>query len=376
MLNNLPGILALSVSISLINVSPIPAIVAQNSDIAWQKLADTAVADGLPGVSIAIYVPKSPLIVIVSGNSDIEPRTRLTPTDLSRIASVSKMYIATVIMQLVQEKKITPSDRVSQYLSAADVSHIANLKTATIGQLLSHTSGIFDYYNDGNFGADRPDQYNFTIEESLHYAWDQPALFSPGAQYSYSDTNTLLLALVIEKVTGKPFAQEVRSRILTPLKLAHTFTEIFEPTPQAVIHGYDFDKRGNATDYFQMQGAGLPDGGIITTPTDMVNFFKGLLVDGKLLQPATLAQMLKPRADTGDGVSIGYHIFMQSLSNGDTQYWHDGEISGYQAELFFSEKTGVIIAAWANGTGKTQDDTFNTMFNALQDDVIQRETIK
>jgi D-alanyl-D-alanine carboxypeptidase len=349
----------------------LPVTAAPNAQTAVQKLADQAVADGLPGVSIAVYVPKSPLIVAVAGKSDIRADTDLIPTDLSRIASISKMYVATVIMQLIETGKITAADRIGQYLNADDARHIANVKTATIGQVLSHTSGIFDYYNDADFGADKPDQYNFTIEEALHYAWDQPALFAPGKKYSYSDSNTLLLALVIEKVTGNSFAQEVRSRILTPLKLDHTFTEIFEPTPQLTIHGYDFDKNGRSTDYFLMQGAGLPDGGIITTPTDMVSFFKGLLVDGKLLQPATLAEMLKPRADAGDGSAIGYHIFVQPMPNGDTWYSHSGGIAGYQAELLFSKKTGVIVALWANGTGKNQDNAFDILYTALQSQFIQ-----
>jgi hypothetical protein len=113
-----------------------------------------------------------------------------------------------------------------------------------------------------------------------------------------------------------------------------------------------------------MQGAGLPDGGIVTTPSDMVTFFRGLLVDGTLLKPATLKEMLTPRLDTGDSVSIGYHIFMQ----GDAQnrvYWHDGYIDGYQAWLSHGMGTNITIAVWANGTGKKQDQAFSTLTDAV-----------
>jgi D-alanyl-D-alanine carboxypeptidase len=349
--------------LSVVIMSTLRPAAASSPKDALQKLADAAVDAGLPGVSIAVYAPDTGMMLVVAGYSDLNAKTPLVTTDLSRIASTSKMYVATVIMQLVEEGKIPVGDKIAKYLNPDDVKHIANADSVTIADVLTHSSGIADYYNDSNFGQDKPEQLDFTIEEALHYAWDMPALFAPGEKYSYSDTNTVLLAVVIEKVTGQNFAQVVRNRIITPLHLTHTYTEIFEPVPVSIVHGYSFSDGGKPDDTIKMQGAGLPDGGIITTTEDMVTFFRALLVDGKLLKPATLADMLKPRFDA-EGSRIGYHIFMDG--NPPRVYYHDGYIDGYQAWLSHDVQDGVTVAVWANGTGEDQDAAFGNLIDAVQ----------
>ena len=319
-----------------------------------QAAADKAVTDGLPGVSIAVRDSKGDFTLVVAGKSDLKANTPLTTTDISRIASASKVFVGTVVLQLIQEKKIALTDPIANYIRAENAHHIANADRATIAQLLTHSSGIFDYY-DQDFGLDVPSKMDFTIDEALKYAWDKPALFEPGAKYSYSNTDTLLLGEMIEQVTGMGVAQAIRTRILTPLNLKNTYTEVFETVPVKIIRGYAFDKKGNSTEIGdKYPGGGLPDGGIVTTPKDMVIFMHALFAEGKLLDTPTLQAMITPQVPTDDGGSIGYHIFIDDSAHGK-MYSHDGGIDGYSSIMMYFPDSDVTIALWTNGSGRKAD---------------------
>jgi len=335
-----------------------------------QALADKAIAGGLVGVSIAVYKPNLGVVLAAAGESDKEAGTKLTTTDIARIASCSKVWVGAVVMQLIQEGKIAPTDKVARYLPEDEVKRIANADTATVGQLLSHTSGIVDYYNDSDFGTDVPDKTDFTIPEALRYIWDKPAVFEPGARYSYSNTNTVLLALLIENVTGHPFYEELRSRIYTPLGLKHTYVEMFEPVPVKIVRGYEFSgKRDFTVTGDRYQGRGLPDGAIVTSPEDMALFMRGLFGDDKLLSKVTVQQMVTPVADTDDGSKVGFHIFITRTDFGN-RYEHDGAIDGYRAEEMFYPGSGTAIAYWTNSGGRTQDDVFDGLQQAITNVVL------
>jgi D-alanyl-D-alanine carboxypeptidase len=304
-------------------------------------------------------------VLVVAGVSDLKTGAKLKTTDIARVASSSKVWIGAVVMQLIQEGRVSPSDKIAQYISRDEVKNIANAKTATIAQLLSHTSGIIDYYNDTDFGSDVPDKMDFTLEEALKYAWNQPAEFKPGARYSYSNSNTVLLAQMIETVTGQPFAKVLRSRIFTPLGLKHTFVEVFEPVPARIVRGYEFYSDGSTDEIGdKYQGGGLPDGALVTTPEDMALFMRALFADGKLLDRATLKQMTTPAAAVEDGQTVGYHIFITETDHGK-RYEHDGAVVGYRAQEMYYPASGITIAIWTN-TGDEQDETFS----ALEDDIV------
>jgi D-alanyl-D-alanine carboxypeptidase len=325
-----------------------------------QALANTAVAAGAPGVSIAVHHPRDGLILVTAGKSDLTAGTALTPTDVSRIASVSKVFVGVVVMQLVQEKKVALTDRIARYIAADHAAHIANANRATIRELLTHTSGIVDYYDD-DFGADDPRKLDFTIDEALKYAWDKEADFATGARYSYSNTNTLLLAIMIEKVTGTTVAQAIRTRLLAPLNLTHTYTEVFERVPVKIVRGYVFDGPGRPKEIGnKYPGGGLPDGGLVTTPENMVRFLRALLVERTLLQPAVLQQMLTPAARRDEDDWAGSHIFVVTTAHGK-KYIHNGAIAGYNAEMLHYPDAGVTMAYWINGSGGKADRAWENL---------------
>jgi D-alanyl-D-alanine carboxypeptidase len=326
-----------------------------------QKRLEQALTDGLIGVSLAISTPTDGLILATAGVSDRKTKTNLTPTDFSRIASCSKVWVGVAILQLVDEGKLKLSDPIGIYLHPQNVQQIANANSATVQQILTHTSGIPDYYNKPGFGVDVPTKMDFTIDEALRYIWGDPADFAPGAQFEYSNSNTLLLAQAIETITGKPYATVLRTRIFDPLGLNHTFIEVFEPLPRKIVRGYDFfnDEAGQEVGD-KYQGGGLPDGGVVTSPADMVKFMQGLFVDGKLLRPETLALLVTPTVKAEENIQMGLHIFINPTRDG-VRYEHDGLIDGYLAIQMHYPDTKISVALWTNSGGAAQELSFENL---------------
>jgi D-alanyl-D-alanine carboxypeptidase len=333
---------------------PAPARPQASLKTRLQALADATVAAGAPGVSIAVHRPGDGLVLVTAGKSDLTAGTALAPTDGARIGSVSKVFVGVVVMQLVQEGKVALGDRIARYIAADHAGRIANADRATVRELLTHTSGIVNYYDD-DFGADLPGKLDFTVDEALKYAWDAAAEFEPGERYEYSNTNTLLLGAMIERVTGGTVAQAIRTRVLRPLKLTRTYTEGFEPAPVRAARGYVLDDPDGPREIGDTYpGAGLPDGGLVATPENMVRFLRGLLVERTLLQPAVLQQMLTPAVSRMKDDWAGCHIFVVTTPRG-RKYTHDGTLPGFSAEMAHYPDAGVTMAYWINGSGGRAD---------------------
>ncbi len=180
--------------------------------------------DGPPGILLMVK-SRDLSLQLSTGIADIATQEKATTGDAWRIASVTKLVTASIIMQLIQEHQIRLDDRLSAYLPnsvrlASDIS---------IRQLLNNTSGIPDYlaaphvplnvsarHLSANLVRQRPTPRLLTDARS------QRRRFAPGSQYDYSNTNYLLLGLIIEKVTGRSFQGAVRDRIIAPLKLMRT----------------------------------------------------------------------------------------------------------------------------------------------------------
>jgi D-alanyl-D-alanine carboxypeptidase len=156
----------------------------------------------------------------------------------------------------------------------------------------------------------------------------------------------------------------MRARLFEPLGLKHTFVEVFEPVPVKIVRGYVFEGADVREIGDKYQGGGLPDGGIVTTPEDMVKFMRALFVDWKLLDTATMTLMLTPVADAGDGSQVGYQIFITKTRN-STRYEHDGSIDGYNAIEMHYPESNITIAMWTNGDGGEQDTIFANFQDAV-----------
>lgn len=252
-------------------------------------------------------------------------------------ASVSKTITAVLVLQLAEEKRIHLDSAVGHYLDRRMVEKLVRINgkpvghTITIRQLLNHTSGLADYLFDDNRFMLRltlfpgksyvPEQH---LRRYVRHRLHRKTKTAPGTAFHYADTNYLLLALLVEKITGNTFENALHNRIAVPLQLQNTFTDNHDSAYRNMMHQYH-----NRRDITQKLHPSVESGGggLITTTEDLAAFMKALF-NGKLLQPETLAEMTRCNtADYGLGL-MRMKIPMSYIRAGATDtliaYGHDG----------------------------------------------------
>jgi D-alanyl-D-alanine carboxypeptidase len=321
-----------------------------------QMLLTESEEQQLPGIVMYITTPRGVWKDAV-GLADYENKVVLQPTAHFRIASITKTFVAVTILKLVEEKKLGLNDPISRRLPPDIISSFDG--DLTIRQLLNHTSGLADYWDDEFESAcEAEPSHLWTTEEALTYAYDQPSQSEAGEDYSYySNTNYLLLELIVKHVTGKPLAQEIRRLILKPLNLNDTFMEIQEKGE--LVQGYeDLDEDGkmeNITRTHINQGLGLGDGGLISSAQDLAKFLKALLVDKTLLSPVSQREMLSFVEDSeGDG-EYGLGIGRWETTGATKMLGHTGSTTGFTSEMYYLPREKVTVILLINRGGESVD---------------------
>lgn len=198
-----------------------------------QAQVDEAVAHGFSGAIVYVdQAGKSPALY-TAGWHDRKKKIPAKPNALFKIASISKLYVAVAITKLAHAKRLSLDKTVADYFPEL-VGRIEHAERITIRMLVQHKSGIPNYTNVHNYWA-APKETN---AEKLELILDQPASFSPGQGYEYSNTNYLLLSELMDKVLGYDHFQFIREEILVPLNLNHTFSSLDEVNMNNVMSGY------------------------------------------------------------------------------------------------------------------------------------------
>jgi len=284
---------------------------------------------------------------LASGLGRIEPPAPMRGHDRTRIGGMTKSFTATVVLQLVAEGRLRLGDRVERWLPGV----LANGDAVTLRQLLNHTSGVFNYTADPRVLAPyEAGDLTHVVDPAfaLLVAVEHGPQFEPGTQLDYSNTNTLLLAMVVERVTGRPFADELRSRIFVPLGLRHTSYETASEISGPHTHGYvgspdaPFDVTALSPTLFG------PAGAILSNADDVARFYRALL-GGRLLPDEQLRAMrtIDPVATGGLpdagilGGGWGLGLLREQFPCG-TAWGHDAENPGY------------MTAAWNSRNGDRQ----------------------
>ncbi|WP_053643525.1 serine hydrolase domain-containing protein [Streptomyces sp. XY431] len=251
-----------------------------------------------------------------------------------RIGSVTKTFAATVVLQLVGERRIGLDDPVERHLPGL----VPNGAAITVRQLLNHTSGIYSFTDDPRFateGEEALDRWltvgrwtTYRPVEVVRIATAQPPYSAPGAAWHYSNTNYVLLGMIIEHVTGRGWDEEIERRIVRPLGLRGTSmpgTSPVVPGPHA--HGYVERPSGGPADVtLQNPSAYGAAGAGISTTRDLARFNAALL-DGRLLRPAELAAMKQQVATGGDNT---YGLGLSRYPTACGEFWGlTGGIAGY-----------------------------------------------
>ena len=362
------------VKASLATVAHLAVVVGQNSlEAELQKMLDKAVTGSTtqtPG-AVLLLSTASAQYAVASGKSNVSSDTAMKATDMLRIASMTKTFLSTVILKLSEEGKLNLDDTVAKHLPET-AAKIANGQTATIRQLLNMTSGIFEYYDNPDYlkaVETRPARQAWTPEEVIAYTYGQSAYFSPGTQFKYTNSNYILLEMIVNKVSSATLASEMRRIIFTPLGMYNTFMEMAETRAGGfgglLVRGYDTTKNPAADITEQNDSLGLGDGGLISDAQGIDTFLRALFKQKTLLNDNSLAQM-KTIGIAGKDYGLGLEIKISS--DYGTNWGHSGKSAGFQGEMrYFPDKdtTFVILTNEENSDSTIIDDVFKGSMNLL-----------
>ncbi|MGW8729920.1 serine hydrolase domain-containing protein [Streptomyces sp. NPDC055808] len=331
-------------------VSALPSVAAsaapRPAGTVWslQRDADAVRDAGVTGVAVRLETPGGTLTAR-SGVGDVDARRPVPMDGYLRLGSTTKTFVATVVLQLVGEKRISLDQRVEQLLPGVVSGAGNDGRTITVRDLLRHTSGLPEYVSDvlpeptaESYFANRWRGYKPAelVSLAMRHAPDFPA----GTQWAYSNTNYVLAGMIIEKVTGRTWEQQVHDRILRPLGLRHTDTPGTDPVlpfPHAANY-QQFTVNGPLVDTtvpYRPFDSGA-DGSMTGTARDLNRFFSALAA-GELLKPAELAAMRTTVAmpdDSGhpQGTRDGLGVFFNPLSCGGGYLGHGGNGFGYEVQ--------------------------------------------
>lgn len=317
----------------LLFIVPTMAIHAQD-DVQSQLdsfIAEIAPKDG-PAVSARITIGDKTWAA-AGGLVDTSQAEAATPDGHFRIGSVSKTWLAVVVMQLVEKGTLSLDDPVTKWLSDDLTSKIANADQATIRQLVTMTSGIPEYLNNDFYTAVGKDTtHTWTAEEVLPYAYNLPASFAPGEGYEYCNTNYILLQLIVEAATKKPMHELMRDQIFTPLKLENTYVQVQEKGAPTVHSYEDFNGDGQLDDVTDINdGAGLGDGALISTTADLTTFYQGVFAHHTILSEKSVQEMI----DVGKNENE-YGIGLEVVEgNNGLQVGHTGSVLGFTSAAYY-----------------------------------------
>ncbi|MEU6424282.1 serine hydrolase domain-containing protein [Microbispora sp. NPDC046973] len=322
-----------------------------------QKIIEEMVDSGFVGVSLRVHDERGEW----AGSAGVRELGEAAEPPINghvRIGSNTKTFIATVVLQLVAEGKIGLDTPVTDYLPEFGLD-----ERITVRMLLQHTSGVFnftgEYFEDGTFVPGIPSttagkewvDNRFTTyrpEELVRLALSKPARFEPGTDWSYSNTNYVLARLLIEKVTGRPVAEEMRRLILGPLGLSGTIqptTETDIPEPHAhAYYRYEKDGQSQTVDVTRHNPSWISSGGDMISTTQDLHTFISALCGGKLLPAELLAEMRTPESKAGYGLGV----FVQQAPGGGTVITHNGGMAGHAALMYSTPDGGTTLTAALN----------------------------
>jgi D-alanyl-D-alanine carboxypeptidase len=323
--------------------------------------------NAIPGVVVMIESRDKGNWSSMFGTQEIGKDVPMSIDDYFRIGSNTKTMTSTVILQLVQESRLSLDDPISKYRP-----DVPNGEHITIAQLSEMRSGLYSYTFDKAFNEtlDRDPQKAWAPDELLSIAFSHPPDFPPGQKYEYSNTNIILLGTVIEKLTGMPASEAFRKRIFEPLGLKHTSlpvaTDALIPDPHP--QGYQFGTNVEDINSYAVPPAQLPAalngtlkpinntnanpswawaaGGAISTASDLTTYVK-VLVDGGLLDAATQKLRLdsvKPITAAGPLPAYGLGI----VEFAPNVFGHDGQIPGYSTFMVHDAKAGNTVIIGTN----------------------------
>ncbi|MFE0421481.1 serine hydrolase domain-containing protein, partial [Streptomyces sp. NPDC058953] len=288
-----------------------------------------------------------------------------------RVASITKTFVATVLLQLEDEGKLSLDDTVEKWLPGVVRGNGHDGRKITVRQLLNHTSGIYNYTDDPAFARKYlhegflKHRYD-TVPPAYHIkvAMAHPPNFEPGKSFRYSNTGYVLAGLIIEKASGTSYEQQVRERIINPLKLRATHNpgnthHMPQPSSRAYSKLTPDPTATKVHDVTVMNGSqGWADGDIISSAADLNRFYKAL-IRGELLSPKQLTAM---KTTGPEGYGLG--LFKTETTCGTTLWGHSGGAAGSLSDALTTEDGSRQLAFNANGDYDVTPASFQRVVEA------------
>ncbi|MBP5875801.1 beta-lactamase family protein [Streptomyces scabiei] len=311
---------------------------------ATRKAMDAAVKDGVPGVALQAK-DKRGVWKATSGVGDTRTGKPRSAHDRYRVGSITKTFVSTVLLQLEAEGRLSLDDKVDTWLPGLVRGNGHDGRAVTLRQLLNHTSGIYDYTSDEEFGRTyflkdgffRHRYDTIPPERLVAVAMKHKPDFAPGTDWSYSNTNYVLAGMVIGKVTGNPYGDEVRARVIEPLGLRSTLVPgTYPKVPMPSSRAYGKLARtatGPTYDVTELNPSLASAAGEMISDSGDLNRFYSALLKGRLLPPKQLAEMKTTiKVDEIPGAGYGLGLIERRLSCGITVWGHGGGIHGSTSE--------------------------------------------
>lgn len=361
--------------------APVPWNDSSNShpkNAALKTLLEKYRAKGLPGISLLIKDPKGTWVG-ATGKADIGNNIDFVPGTVSKAASITKLFMGTLMFRLFEDSVNTGLGYQSLYMPISSwipnriTSKIANGHIITLGQLLNHESGIADLIEDDAFYLavlNNPNK-KWEQEELLSFIYNKSAIFQPGDTAVYSNTNTILVSLVMEYATGKKHENLLKEKILLPLAMGNTYYQSHDVLPNSVAQGY-FDLYNNNTLVNVsnlVTGSGNGYGGVYSNLFDLYKFADALFLKQTFLKPISFARM-QTYGKQDDTNLYGYGLQKTFLTRGiDAGIGHKGRDLGYTANLFYFPNKKILHIFFVN-YGTDSDSNLKDIFRAFQEELV------
>jgi D-alanyl-D-alanine carboxypeptidase len=324
-----------------------------------QKYEELHKAGSFPGGTAGFVLADGSSFGIAVGVSDRTAQTPMKPSDRLLLGSVGKTYVSAVALQLIAEKKFALTDTLDKFFAKEPwFPRIANASSITVRHLMTHTSGLVRYEFNPKFTQDlsaNPDKV-WTGVDRLSYLFDAKPPFAPGQGWEYSDTNYIVLGMIIEQVAKNSYYGELRKRILVPFGLKDTVPADSRAVP-GLVQGYAGEKNPfGGTDEMIKDGrfAVNPQfewtgGGLAVTSLDLAKWGK-ILYEGKAFDASMMAPFLDGvPARLGPESKYGLGVIIRPSPLGIT-YGHSGFMPGYQTELVYFPDLKTSIAVQVNSS--------------------------
>lgn len=309
----------------------------------------------VPGVTVGLWAPGKGSYVRSFGVADKATGAPMTPSLHVRIGSETKTFTVTALLQLVDQGKVRLDDRIGDYVAG-----VPNGDRITLRELAGMRSGLFNYSLDGDFiknlQAD-PERY-VAPRQLLDYSFKHPVQFEPGAEFDYSNTNLILLGLVVEKITGRPLHEVITKDVLGPAGLRSTVFPTSPALPVPYAHGYtDQTATGKTEDATRWNPSWAWAAGEMASDLQDLRSWARTLATGTLLKPATQAERLKTTPMDIPGAGYGLGIF-------DVQGWigHNGSIPGYEVLPVYLPSAQATMVILLNTDSQYKGQEPSTLF--------------